>query len=30
VFSWHFRNPDRAAESIAPTNKPMGIWFSPF
>lgn len=30
VFSWHFRNPYRATELIAPTNKPMGIWFNPF
>src|SRR6476646_7807193 len=29
-FVWHFRNPDRAAELLTPTNNPMGIWFSPF
>lgn len=30
VYSWHFRHPERATELIAPKNKPMGIWFTPF
>jgi ASCH domain len=29
-FSWHFMNPERATELLAPKNKPMGIWFNPF
>ncbi len=29
-FIWHFRSPERASELLAPTNKPMGIWFDPF
>ena len=30
TYRWHFRNPDRAAELLAPKHKPMGIWFNPF
>lgn len=30
VFMWHFMNPERVHELLAPKNKPMGIWFNPF
>jgi hypothetical protein len=29
-FEWRFRNPERPIELIAPQNKPLGIWFTPF
>ena len=29
-YEWRFRNPERAAELLQPTNRPGPIWFEPF